>query len=76
MFATPKTGRLIRPILKEREAEELMKMARSYIKLKRYEPAYDTLRKLIKEYRTTKLAKEANKLLDEVRILKKKAEES
>jgi hypothetical protein len=75
LFSTPKTGRLIRPVIKENEAGELMKMAKSYVKLKRYEPAYNALRKLIKEYRTTKHVREATKLLEQVRVLKKKAEE-
>ncbi len=70
LFEDPKTGRAIRAAVKERDAADLLRFAKTYIKLKRYDSAYDNLRKLIKEYRRTKVAGEATKLLEEVRKLR------
>jgi len=68
-----KLGRTIRKIIKNRDAAERLKLARAYIQIKKYEVAYQELRKIIREYRTTDSAPEALKLLEQVRKIRAEA---
>jgi hypothetical protein len=70
LFEDIKTGKVIRAAVKERDAADLLRFAKTYIKIKRYDSAYENLRKLVKDYRSTKVTDEAAKLLEEVRKLR------
>jgi tetratricopeptide (TPR) repeat protein len=63
----PKKRRILKPALEERDAAELLKIARNYVSLNKLDEAYDELRKLIKEYPRTRSATEARALMEQIR---------
>jgi hypothetical protein len=71
LLGDPKTGRPIKRAIKENEAQEEMRFIKLYIKQKNYEVAYQKLRKILRDYRTTTVSKEAKGLLEKVRDLRK-----
>jgi len=75
LYAQPKTGRVIRRVIKTQEASELLRFAKSYVNAKKYDAAYDNLRKIVREFPKTDSFAEAQKMLEEVRTLRAKANE-
>lgn len=71
MLQDPTRGRTIKRGIKERDATEMLDLCKSYIELKKYDTAYESLRDLVRKYPRTHAAVEAKRLRVEVQRLRK-----
>ena len=75
MMANPKQKKILQPALDERKSQDMLKFSKSYITLKKYDEAYEELRKLIRDYPKSKAVPEAERLMEHIRLIKKKQAE-